>query len=426
MKKVLVGAMALLVLAACSNEEVLQQNEAYNEIGFSAVTGKALSRAIDGYCNNSLPATFYVSASYAAVGSTYKQYFLNDDFKKGTGTTYVSDGSVRYWPDLTGGQKLKFFATTSTKPTTPDATAIKAPEWTDATCTAMKIADFEVGTDVSKQHDLLYAVQDVTTKPDGGLQSINFRHALSQIEFNARNENSNIRVEICGVSVVNVKDKGTFTFSESTDANVDIHDPSGSYPAVVGEWSGLANPEQYDVTFDPVNVLTTATSLTTKDPSVQEYNTNTMYLIPQGITPWDPETYADPDKDYGGTKGINPNGYFLVKAKIWNIADKDHGYKDSDVLLWGTDKTSMSATGAKDIAIPIPYLTTNPDGTHKIWEAGKRYVYTFVFTTTGMGGLDPDPSNPDDPQNVLIPIKLDITVDDFVDETGKDVPMAKE
>ncbi|MDY5118466.1 MAG: hypothetical protein SPE65_00585, partial [Muribaculaceae bacterium] len=58
-----------------------------------------------------------------------------------------------------------------------------------------------------------------------------------------------------------------------------------------------------------------------------------------------------------------------------------------------------------------------PDNT--VWEQGKRYVYTFVFTTDGNGGSDPSTGDP-----VLTPITLDVTVDDFVDgNADKDVDM---
>ena len=53
MKKVLLGTLAVLTLAACSKDEVIQQNP-NDEITFTAVTNKAVSRAADGYCNKKL------------------------------------------------------------------------------------------------------------------------------------------------------------------------------------------------------------------------------------------------------------------------------------------------------------------------------------------------------------------------------------
>ena len=127
-----------------------------------------------------------------------------------------------------------------------------------------------------------------------------------------------------------------------------------------------------------------------------------MYLLPQQLVPWN-RTSTPKATESSDT-------YFLVKAKIWNIAGDS--FSSTDVLLWGDDKTSMSATGAKDIAIPAPATK---------WEPGKRYVYTFKFTKAGEGGADPGTG-----ADILVPITLDVTVDDFVDgATIPDIEMKK-
>lgn len=399
MKKVVIGAMAVLALTACSNEEVIQTNEQNNEISFTAVTEKSLSRAEDGYCNKETPASFYASALYTKDnGSTYVQYFLNDQFdKEGSakdGKTYVANGSYRYWPDLTNANyKLKMFAATNVQPT-----------WNTGK-TNMEAIGYTVEALVDKQKDFLYAVQDVTDVPSGGQLTINFRHALSQIEFAAINENKKIRVEIYGVSVANVNSKGNFAFPASTDGTVENHGFTGTYPDAdkVGKWTLQSDKVQYNVTITPTEeIKSTSTSLTVYDGTEHEWNTNTMYLIPQQLASWNRASYPKPTKD--PDKGT----YFLVKAKIWNIADKGGIWNASDVLLWGDNSTSLDPTGAKDIAIPAP--ATN-------WEPGKRYVYTFVFTTTGNGGTDPDNG-----KDVLTPIKLTLTIDDFVNG-GVDDPV---
>ena len=225
---------------------------------------------------------------------------------------------------------------------------------------------------------------------------------------------------------MNVWDKGTFSFSESTDENIEKHDLTSTEDPTTGTWSSLKNStsseteaaEKYSVTFDTKKLsqkkvtaeapavtyddLTQAeaSSLTTDDGSEHEWNANTMYLLPQEIESWVPTTNAKPAAGKGS--------YFLVKAKIWNVAAGDgHRATADDVYLWG------SSSETKDIAIPIPAIT---------WKPGKRYVYTFVFTTSGNGGYNPYPSG-SDPEPVLTPITLSVTVDDFVKGEDKDVDM---
>ena len=251
MKKVLLGTLAVLTLAACSKDEVIQQNP-NDEISFSVVTNKAVSRAADGYCNKSLPGSMLVSALYTADGSTWKTYFTNEIYTKGTGSNYaLTDSDLRYWPDLgtdADNVKMNFFAL-----------VIATPAW-DGT-TGMKVENFTVESTVSAQKDVLYAVQEVAKKPDGA-QAINFRHALSQIEFMAQNKNKNIYVEITGVQVVNVRDKGTFSFSVSTDENIEKHDLTSTEDPTTGTWTSLKNStsseteaaEKYSVSFDAVKL----------------------------------------------------------------------------------------------------------------------------------------------------------------------------
>ena len=415
MKKVLLGTLAVLTLAACSKDEVIQQNP-NDEISFSVVTNKAVSRAANGFCNNHTPKRFVVSASYTKGGST-TQYFLNDRFIKNgsaeNGKEYNAFKTYRYWPDLTGGASMTFYAATDGKKENVedswDTEPVSVlPSWTkdgSGNLTGMKILNYIVEDAVADQRDLLYAVQDAN--PTGGVQNINFRHGLSQIEFAAINENDKIHVEICGVSIVNVKNKGNFTFPETTSDKIGVHNGGGAYPTEankVGTWTvadDAATKTYATATLNPVvKVGKTSTSLTEDDAS-NEYNANTMYLIPQTLTPWDRSNKAKLEK---------VKSYFLVKAKIWNIAGASFD-KDNDVLLWGTG-ASESAEGAKDIAIP----TDAAD-----WKPGKRYVYTFKFTKTGEGG-----ANPDDNTDVLVPIKLTVTVDDFVDGgTVPDIEMKK-
>ena len=439
MKKVLLGTLAVLTLAACSKDEVIQQNP-NDEITFSVVTNKAISRAENGFCNKHTPARFVVSASYTSDGTTFKQYFLNDKFKKvgsaEDGKEYVAFETNRYWPDLSGtNTSVTFYAATDGPKVAAGAEDTWAnpisvlPTWQkdggNTVYTGMEILGYTVENDVAKQRDLLYAVQKVTDNPTGGQQSINFRHALSQIEFMAKNENPNIYVEISQVKVCQVNSKGNFTFPKSTSDKIGAHNGEAGYPAdptdKVGTWanrSTLANYETAAFTavplserkYDGASLKTPteaadASSLTTEDPS-GEWNSNTMYLLPQGFQA-STGSATDLTKVWSGSGKPETGAYFLVKTKIQNVAAGDGTRATAeDIYLWG------SSSEAKYIAVPIPEDTK--------WVPGKRYVYTFKFTKTGNGGTDPETG-----KEVLIPIKLNVTIDDFVDGGNKDVEMNK-
>lgn len=429
MKKVLLGTLAVLTLAACSKDEVIQQNP-NDEITFSVVTNKAVSRAADGYCNKSLPGDFQV---WAEVDGN--NYFAQERYvKSGSTSTYTISGPVRYWPE-TNATKINFYAACNIGKDTQSNVAIKG--WdknTTATPASKVIEGYIIESTVANQKDLLYAVVADAKRPTGteGKININFRHALSQIEFMAKNENPNIYVEISQVKVCQVNSKGDFTFPKSTSDKIGEHNENGAYPDPatdkVGTWANWSTLANYETTeFNPVVGLSeralkadgtfepevnsegietapskpaAASSLTVDDPTspAQEYNSNTMYLLPQEPSVWNPTT--------NNTPGAGKGAYFLVKTKIWNVAAGDgKRAESSEIVLWGD-------TNGKDIAVPFPASTK--------WEPGKRYVYTFKFTTTGNGGY-----NPSDGEPVLIPIKLEVTVDDFVKGIDKDVEMTK-
>ena len=233
MKKVLLGTLAVLTLAACSKDEVVQQNP-NDAISFSATTGKAISRAADGYCNNNLPGDFQVWAN-VPDGSGYKPYFSGDKFNNDGSGNYTNDGESRYWPYTA----INFFAC---KNATPD--------W-KADHSTLVVTNFQVADDVDKQVDFIYAVQNVATKPDDGQTTINFRHALSQIEFQAKNTNTKLYVEIKGVSVCNVVKNGNFEFPTlSTKDLFGDHQAGGSYTQDVATsvngtwtWNESVNPK---------------------------------------------------------------------------------------------------------------------------------------------------------------------------------------
>lgn len=376
----------MLALASCSNDELTSVNRDGDEIAFSVVTNSA-TRAADVYCNNNKPSGFNVWATFN--GQTY----INGDNVQYQGGKWVNTSGTRYWPD----GEVSFFA---------HVNAGDAFNWNGG---QPKIENFTVGTDVATQQDLLYAVKTASKGTDGKAE-LNFRHALSQIVFQAKNTNPNLYVEISGVSVCKVKNQGTFTYpTDDTSDKVGEHNDGASIDYSTQKWGSWSTygTQQYDVTFNAVQLngskTATSVSLTNTNETAKAYD-KVMLLLPQSSTKWDVGTNATTGKpeDQTGT-------YFLVKCQIYNVAGTTVN-KNTDVCLWGNG-------GAEDVAIPVALN----------WEQGKKYIYTFMFGD-GNGGYDPDP-DPDDPDPkptpVLVPITFEVTVDDFVPVGNQDIEMDK-
>lgn len=402
------GVSMALVLAACSKNEVFEVNQDGNEIQYSVVANNA-TKAADIYCNNNKPAEFTVFAE----SSDGKTYINGDKITKTDGNNWVNKSGTRFWPnDLS----LDFYAIVN-----------GTIKWNvSAEGNAPATIDYEVSTNVAEQQDLLYAVKmgqqkgAEATKP----VTLNFRHALSQVVFQAKNTNENLYVEISGVKIVNVANKNTFTFPTSNTDNptlVDI-DHDGSFDESVdyekdnwGTWAplalvsgGAAGSTVYPVTFEKVVVPgnnTGATIVNLTNNADNEFNAKALLLLPQKANAWNPVDVA-----YPGVAGHAANGsYFLVNCAIYNIAGGSFDAA-TDTPLWGT------TTKHKEVAVPVIIN----------WEQGKKYVYTFVF---GEGGgfdpEDPDPENPDpeNPDPVLVPVTFEVSVDDFVSVANSDIDM---
>lgn len=404
MKKFLFGTAGLLLIAAsCSKNEVVEVNQDGNEIQFSVVANNA-TKAADIYCNNNKPSEFTVYAE----SSDGKTYIDGDKIVSSDGgNTWVNQSGTRFWPnELT----VDFYAVVNGD-ITWNVTAA------DVTAPA-SIENFTVPTTVTDQKDLLYSVKKGLKKgaTEAGTSPVelNFRHALSQIVFQAKNTNPNLYVEVSGVSIVNVGNTNTFAFpTANTDNNMVDTDHDGSFNNPInyldgswGKWNALTSGSTvYPVDFETVKVegTNTVVDLTANvkgDNTVKnEFNKNALLLLPQTSNAWNPVTVPTP-----GVAGNADNGsYFLVNCAIYNVAGDE--FVEGDTPLWGTTDAHKQA------AIPVAIN----------WEQGKKYIYTFIFGEGG--GYDPDPDPDPNPDPVLIPITFKVTVDDFVEVPAQDIDM---
>lgn len=376
-KYLFLAVFATILAISCSKDEVVEVSDS-NSIKFSVSSGK-MTRADDVFCNYNYPGSFTVWANHVKENTTPTTYIDGDVITSSDGTTWTNSSGIRYWP----------------KDGTLDFYAHVNGETFNYQNGAPTVA-FTVKDNVTEQQDFLYAVKKEQTKAASPV-ALNFRHALSQVVFKAKNTNENLKVTVQGVKVVNVNSTGTFTFpTGNTDGNVQNHTGAGTYPSTgLGSWASQGTKKTYSTTFTAINIPgdNTVVSLTDgtddNDNSTPENWNNVMLLVPQAITPWAPETEAPK---------TTPNTYFIVNYTASNIANS-------------TETELFSG----EAAIPATSIT---------WEQGKKYIYTFIF---GEGGGGYPPENPDpDPDPIFTEITLSVTIDDFVSATGQDIEMAEE
>lgn len=388
---------AMALATGCSNDETTDLNPG-DAITFSAVTNSPTRTTAT--TTNSISAfkTYaYYKASDAATSYTT---FMDGVTVSKEGSTW-STPSTYFWPN---DGSLDFYSVAPTD--------ITVTQTVSGTNYSYSIEDFEVPYLYSSQKDLIYAVNKGETRAahEASAVEVNFRHALSQIVFKAKNTNEKLKVQIDGVRIAFVKNNGTYTLPVSETATWLEEDVKSTSEATgsQGAWT-LDDTKTYytaGITSYTLNgKVETAVDLTTSDGS--------LFLLPQSLTAW------DRDNDVNNNK---LGAMFLVKCRIW-------GGDNLDTELW------PNAGGASsEVAIPVEIN----------WLEGYKYTYTFVFGE-GSGYVpptpdpdptdpevpedpDPDPTDPDpDPENpsepVLVPITFTVTVDEFQSADNVDVDM---
>lgn len=377
------AAGLLLMLGSCSQDDVVDVNRDGDEIKFTAITNSA-SRAADIYESNNKPNSFNVSAV-----SGGKNYIQNDEYKLENGV-WVNNGTPRYWPEDEKAT-VDFYA---------HAGGNDKYVWSAGVTSTAKFENYVVNSTVAAQEDLLYAVTTGATKKSTPV-SLNFRHALSQIVFKAKNASKKIYVEIYGIRVDNVQNTGTFTFPSVT-TSTQVLNPENTVTdytgenAGIGKWSGTSGKTSYEVDFtEPIKLSSDGGNLNAVKDVTSADKTQAMVLLPQTTDAWDAATAL------ASATGSS----ISIKCRVYNIAKGDGVYSESnnEQLVWGSE----SAEGAW-LAVPAAFN----------WAQGKKYIYTLIFGEGG-GGYDPEDPDPDQPE--FVPIKFDITVDDFLTGGNTDI-----
>lgn len=339
-KNLVLAALAVVALASCSNEEILEVNKG-EAISFrTIVNGNTRATPTSGDITTANIEDFNV---YAMKGGTTTAYFENVDYSKQDGT--FTSTNKYYWP-ATGTLDFYAYAPKSGTGIARDG----YNTWTVTQQTTPSAPDFIVAKNSGdKAHDA------------AGL-SLNFRHAMSKISVKVKNSNTGMYMKVTDWKIAYIYDKGTFTLGESTMTN--------NSATLAGTWAftGATQAVAKEVSN---GALTSAVTIDAGASVASVDNFKDFIVIPQAMkaaTGSDLPTYAG---ENAGDKWANT--FIAVKMAIYNDKDKT---SSADGTLLAAEQWCC-----------WPITTTWAPGMH----------YTYVIDLAGGGyqesndGLDEDP-----------------------------------
>ncbi|MCD8208930.1 MAG: leucine-rich repeat protein [Bacteroidales bacterium] len=373
--------LCALALAACSIDETVQVNDT-DAVKFKVT---AATRAAATTTNN--------LESFSVWAWNGETLFMDDVVATKSGSSFVTS-PLYFWPTGT----VDFYALTPSTTTTGVEDGVEYayiggeftytddedPTWAYTGYVGKaQIAQGNISLDVyipgaaENQLDLCYAV---TKEQSSGTVSMNFRHALSQIVFKAMNTNSEMTVDIEGISVCSVYSHGTYalpTVNTTTNLPTDDLGTSGIADSQ-GSW---ATTEDHKARFVAGITATTLDGVTDEAVTLTS-DDGSLMLLPQEVEAWDPDADAT-DTELGA--------YIRINCAV----------TEDGATIWPTE-SEADANGYGEIAVPVDIA----------WEEGWRYTYTIIFGD-GLGYYPPDDENGEPGDPVLVPITFTVSVDEF-------------
>lgn len=373
---ILTGIVTSLTITSCLKDEIKEVNKG-REIGFqSAVQTKGVETTW------STMKTFYVTALEAGTNTPY---FQNVPFSQ-IGSAYNSTPAY-YWPG--GNAAMDFYA--------------YYPSTQELGCTlkvekdGMSLENFAPKTKIEEQMDFVTAATLNKTEADqvaSGLP-IKFQHHLARVSINASvSYNNAYSYKIAGVKLGNIKSEGDFgltvTTTTATDENTGEETVTTTQSA---SWTNVetSNNHVYEYTTDevvPISLTSSALNLLGElsyDDS-DDTKTNYAFLLPQNITPWNPETETIDDTD----------GAYISLYMQTNTAEGVRVFPAEGDYEW----------------VYVPLSVPKPNGAAEDWtpkwEAGYAYHYSIEFKK-GAGYSE------DGNQVLGEAVKVTMNIDDWAD-----------
>lgn len=375
MRKIFLLPAALLALASCSNDAVVEQNPSkvveQNVLQiYPAIAGVTRGIVWDNSnfaafkLNSSL--TFQDDAKTPNSASGNQKQFNGETVTKTSGVWTFGEGKVWYWPSKSASSSFTAWA-----PITESA------------------GSYTASTTLADLQDIVVAYNSGSASDFASGVPLKFRHITSQIVVKADNSAAaKVKIEVKGIRLNNIKNGGSWSLPTASTADALGYNPWGTTV------SGSAN---YVANITKKTLTSTAADITGSDP---------LLLLPQQL----------------GTADIgNASGQYL--SVLVKITDASKTSSDAGYLIYPKN------TKGSDFAWAAVDVNTN-------WEPGKKYIYTLHFTEGGYGKIDKDqgdggnddPGNDGDPSTddpqpgedvVDAPVKLvlDVTVVDWEDVT---------
>lgn len=363
-------ASAVLLLGACSDSEPSGNDNLPTEgtevIGFRSITEK--TRALETEETNIT--NFRVSAVWErdAASGDYEPAFMNNVKVERSGTSWLYSPQ-RYWPQ---GGMVDFFGYSPANSVGVNSFTISGAAYDKVTI------DYTVTTDHRMQEDFLVAsALDKTANP----VLMNFRHALSQIEFRARSTAHGVTFRIRNIELVNLDRTGTYTGTVTTpeDTEMDWSWSDNTSATEKTETYTLYMPKPFTVSY-PAAAIEVPEFESLTDASV-----GNLMILPQKVTIGKSELYTQDDINADENDGITQG--MLNQPK-------DLDSKFYIAVTFDSETVYYPGTGIipfhNNVTIYIPlYVSPGADGIIGSeddipfeFEAGKKY--TFMLELNGL------------------------------------------
>lgn len=332
-----------LGMSCTSDEDVygIPGEDSGGEIRFA--TGADLTKAKDITATNLT--TFDVYA-YTSLTDSLNPYMDNVVVTKSSNNLWTYS-PVKYWP---ANETLDFYA-------------FSPADWVGDN-NPLRPVPYDAYPMSGGMRDIVYAVcmdlKGETELPNPQV-ILNFRHALSKVTLKFSSTNTDIKVVVTNVSLVNVKTKGNFSFPPSSTSAV-------LSAETVGKWSDQNTPYMY-----PLLMSQSASERVTLDSTPTVFDAEgmgfggTLYVMPQPLA-W--------QNNGTGTE----DAYIAVMCSIYDAK--------SDTKLWPNENTPkdeiVENSTFGDGIMKFPLLSTK----FSEWQPGCHYIYNLVINTNDeMGGI---------------------------------------